>query len=142
MRLVVDASIAVKWLIAEDDSTDAEILTDYHGDLFAPRLMVVEVANVLCRRARSHDISPDEADTLLNSLSTLPIRWEDDETISGSALRLALALDHPIYDCMYLALAYRTNATFITADMRFAKLLAPTEHREKVITLAEYAKTH
>ena len=51
----------------------------------------------------------------------------------------ALALDRPVYDCMYLALAHRIGAVVVTADLRFANAVAPTEHGGAVMTLAEYA---
>ena len=38
---------------------------------------------------------------------TYPVRWGADEIVSTDAMRLALALDHPVYDCVYLALAHR-----------------------------------
>ena len=71
----------------------------------------------------------------------MPVRWNDDETVSAGAVRLALALGHPVYDCVYLALAHRIGATVVTADLRFANALAPTEHGESVLTPANYATT-
>lgn len=53
---------------------------------------------------------------------------------------MALALDHPVYDCIYLALAYRIGDVLVTADLRFANTLATTEHGEAVVTLAGHAK--
>ncbi|MYB34007.1 MAG: type II toxin-antitoxin system VapC family toxin [Gammaproteobacteria bacterium] len=38
-------------------------------------------------------------------LSDMPIRWNDDEAVGADAVRLTLALDHPVYDCVYLAIA-------------------------------------
>ena len=55
-----------------------------------------------------------------------------------TALRLALALDRPVCDCVYLALAHRIDARLVTADARFAKALQPTEHGGAVVTLADY----
>ena len=52
----------------------------------------------------------------------MPVRWNDDETVSADAVRLVPALDQPDYDCVYLA-------------------LASTEHGECVLTLANYART-
>ena len=74
-------------------------------------------------------------------LRDMPLRWNDDETVTADAVRLALALDHPVYDCVYLALAHRIGATVVTADRRFANAAAPTEHGESVMTLADYAGT-
>ena len=51
MRLVVDASVAVKWLIAEEGSDAAHRLAAGADDLHAPRLMASEIANALWRKA-------------------------------------------------------------------------------------------
>ncbi len=67
--------------------------------------------------------------------------WGGDEVVSADAARLALALDHPVYDCVHLALAHRVGATMLTADHRFAAAVAPTEHGDSVLTLADYAAT-
>ena len=53
MRLVVDASVAVKWLVEEEGSASAERLLEGDHDLHAPRLMVPEIANALWRKAGS-----------------------------------------------------------------------------------------
>ena len=141
MRLVVDASVAVKLLVDEPDSDAARELAANGQELHAPRLMVSEVANALWRKARLGQIERADAGAALALLSDMPVRWNDDETVGADAVRLALALDHPVYDCMYLALAHRIGATVVTADRRFAAAVSPTEHGESVCTLADYART-
>ena len=71
----------------------------------------------------------------------MPVRWGADELVSADAVRLALALDRPNYDCVYLALAHRIGAVMLTADSRFANAVAPTAHGESILTLADYAET-
>ena len=141
MRFVVDASVAVKWLVAEDDADIAEELANGGHDLHAPRLMASEVANALWRKARTGEIERRAAGILLADVQDMPVRWGADEILSADAARLALAFDHPIYDCVYLALAHRIGATVVTADRRFANAVAPTEHGKSVLTLTDYAKT-
>ena len=51
-----------------------------------------------------------------------------DEVLGADAARLALALDRPVYDCVYLALAYRISGQVVTADARLTNALAATEH--------------
>ena len=139
MRFVVDASVAVKWLVAEEDADVAEELATSGDDLHAPRLMASEVANALRRKARVGEIERRAAGVLMANVPDMPVRWGADELVSADAVRLALALDHPVYDCVYLALAHRIGAVMLTADQRFANALARTEHGEAVMTLADYA---
>ncbi len=141
MRFVVDASVAVKWLVAEDDSEVAEELATSGHDLHAPRLMASEVANAIWRKARMGEIERRAAGILLADVPDMPVHWGADELVAADAMRLALALDHPIYDCMYLALAHRIGAVMLTADRRFANAVTLTEHGESILTLADYAET-
>lgn len=142
MSLVVDASVALKWLIAEEDSESAHRLAAGAEDLHAPRLMASEVANALWRKARVGEIGRDRAGVLMAAVTEMPVRWSADETLCADAVRLALALDRPVYDCVYLALAHRVGAQVVTADMRFANALAATEHGGSVTTLTDYAEEH
>ena len=141
MRFVVDASVAVKWLVAEDDSEVAEELATSGHDLHAPRLMASEVANAIWRKARMGEIERRAAGILLADVPVMPVHWGADESVAADAMRLALALGHPIYDCMYLALAHRIGAVMLTADRRFANAVTLTEHGESILTLADYAET-
>ena len=141
MRFVLDASVAVKWLVVEEDTDIAQELTTSGQELHAPRLMASEVANALWRKARVGEIERRTAGILLANVPDMPVRWGADEIVSADAGRLALAFDRPIYDCVYLALAHRIGAVMLTADLRFANSLAQTEHGESVLTLADYAKT-
>ena len=141
MRLVVDASVAVKWLIAEDDSDIAREIAAKGDELHAPRLMASEIANALWRKARLGEIERADAGAMLASVSEMPLRWAADEVVCADAVRLALALDRPVYDCVYLALAHRIGAIVLTADLRFVNALAATEHGEGIMTLADYAAT-
>ena len=140
MRLVVDASIAVKWLVAEEDSDAADRLLAGGDDLYAPRLMASEVANAVWRKARMGEIERGRAGILMAAVSEMPVHWSSDETVCVDAVRLAVALDRPAYDCVYLALAHRVDAQLVTADIRFANALATTEHGGTVVTLKDYAK--
>lgn len=140
MKLVVDASVAVKWLVSEDGSDAADRLTAGSDDLHAPRLMASEIANALWRKARLGQIERGQAGLLAAAVSQMPVRWSADESVCADALRLAVALDRPVYDCVYLALAHRIDARLVTADARFARALASTEHGGSVLTLAEYAE--
>ena len=136
MALVVDASVAVKWLVVEEDSADARGLLDAE-ELHAPRLLVSEVANAVWRKVRLDQVDRDAADQLLATMSDLPVRWHADETICADAIRLAIAHDRPVYDFMYVALAQRLGVRVVTADQRLVNALATTDLRVLVMALQE-----
>lgn len=123
MRLVVDASIAVKWLIEETDSKDADALKAH--DLAAPSLIRVEIANTLATLQRRGALTTQYAQEAFLLFQSSPVRIvEPDEMLEGSAMALALQLGHPVYDCLYLATARRLQAPLVTADRRFLARLA------------------
>ena len=72
-------------------------------------------------------------------LPFLKCRFAGPMTSSSVRTRFALrlALDRPVYDCVYLALAHRIGATLATADTRFANAVAATEHGGGVAILED-----
>lgn len=136
MRLVVDASVAVKWVAEEEDSDKADRLLSGLYELHAPRLLTAELGNALWRKARAGTMRRSRAALLAAAIAEMPIRWAEDEVVASASVRLALELDRPVYDCVYLALAHRLGATLVTADARFVNALAGTEHGEVVTSLA------
>ncbi len=142
MSLVVDASVAVKWLVAEEESDAAQRLVASGQELHAPRLLASEVANAVWRKARLGEVERGRAGALVATVPDMPVRWHSDETVCADAIRLALTCDRPVYDCMYLALAQRLGSRLITADRRFANALSQTEHGGLVLHLANTGQTN
>ena len=136
MAFVVDASVAVKWLVVEEGSADARALLD-DEELHAPRLLVSEVANAVWRKVRLDQIDRGAAGQLLATITDMPVRWYADETICADAIRLAIAHDRPVYDLMYLALAQRLGVRVVTADQRLVNALASTDHGDLVVALTD-----
>ena len=139
MRLVIDASVAVKWLVEEEGSDVADRLLDGDHELFVPRLLASEVGNALWQKVRSGHMQHNRAGAKAASISEMAVNWMGDESVCPDAVRLSIALDRPVYDCVYLALAHRIGATLVTADARFANALSGTEHGGAVVTLDSIA---
>ncbi len=123
MTIVIDASVAVKWVLRETDSDAADALLDHH-DLMAPVLWLAEAANALWRRARIGEITADEANLRLSELLNAPVASVAIEPHLDRALRLATEIGHPVYDCVYLAVALHHQTHVVTADRRFAAAAA------------------
>ena len=137
---MVDANVAIKWLVAEDHALAAVRVLEDASELHAPRVMAAEIANVLWQKERRGEIDTATARILANSIESLPLHWADDERVLGDAVRLASELDHPAYDCMYLALANRLGARLVSADARFVERVAKTVHAGAVVGLLDYAR--
>jgi predicted nucleic acid-binding protein len=120
VTLVVDASVAAKWVLPEPDSERATVFRNTEPNLIAPQLIVAEIGNAVWKRARRGELTVQDATeavaTAVGIIGTL-YRLED---LVARATEIAIALDHPIYDCFYLALAERESAPLITADRRLS----------------------
>jgi predicted nucleic acid-binding protein len=115
---IIDASIAVKWVCAEEGSDRAAALLGGQA-LAAPGFWLVEAANALWRRAQRGELTSGEADERIAMLAEAPVRALDSQDLVPDALKIACELRHPVYDCLYLAAAVRCQAQVITADRRF-----------------------
>lgn len=118
MSVVIDASVALKWVLDEPGSDAAAALFD--EELIAPVLWLVEAANALWRSTRIGQLTDVEAAERLAELRTAPVATLALEPYLGAALDLATKIGHPVYDCVYLALALRYRTYVVTADRRFA----------------------
>lgn len=117
---VIDASVAVKWLVTEAFSDQAASLLDAELVRIAPELLYAEAANALWAMCRRGDIGKDDFAEVIDVLKTAPIAVPVSmRQLAASASRLAVDLDHPVYDCFYLALAVQEQYPVVTADQRF-----------------------
>jgi predicted nucleic acid-binding protein len=122
VTIVIDASVAVKWVLREPDSDAADALLDY-PDLIAPVIWLAEAANALWRRARIGEITSDEASMRLSELRNAPVASVAIEPHLDEALRLAMESRHPVYDCVYVVLALNHRTQLLTADRRLASAM-------------------
>lgn len=100
---VVDASVAIKWVVDEPGTEQALLLRQH--SLVAPDLLVPECANILWKKVRRGELSEHEAILAARLLQRSDIRLEPMRSFWEAMTSLALALDHPAYDCAYLALS-------------------------------------
>lgn len=117
-EFVLDASVAVKWVVAEDGTRNALALLSA-GTLCAPDLLIAECANILWKKVRLAQLSAEEALMAAKLIERVDVELYPMRALLEPATRLAIDLDHPAYDCIYLALAIAREAKFVTADARF-----------------------
>ncbi len=115
--LVIDASIAIKWVV-EEDGTELALALRQQARLVAPDLLVPECANILWKKVQRKELSRDEAILAARLLQSAEIELVPARAFMETATRLAIDLDHPAYDCLYLALAIENDCRFVTADER------------------------
>lgn len=123
MRVVVDASVLLSVYLNETTSLAGRAALATNR-LIAPELILVEVANGAWRGLRANRITRADADGVMQQTLTyfdviVPLM-----DLIPAALDMAIRAGHPVYDCVYAALAAREGIPLITADRRLADRLA------------------
>ncbi|MBD3195112.1 MAG: PIN domain-containing protein [Candidatus Lokiarchaeota archaeon] len=128
IKIVVDASIIVKWFIQEKDSDKAKLIREKYIDgdieLIAPSLMYFEVLNALKYSELFESSELNDAAESLEKYGFTII------TIKNNLRKnmIKIAVDHKlsIYDASYLALSLGLGKIFCTADEKIIKKLPAT----------------
>jgi predicted nucleic acid-binding protein len=139
--LVIDASVAVKWLIEEDGTPEALALRR-RAKLIAPDILAAECANIFWKKVQRGELSQEEALLAARLLQAAEIELMPTRFLMEAAMRVAIELDHPAYDCLYLAVAVDRDCRFVTADQRLLRKLREnlgSPLRNRGVSLAEAA---
>jgi predicted nucleic acid-binding protein len=90
-----------------------------YDKLLAPDLLVSNCTNVLWKKAARGELTAQEAQMAARLLAASDIEVIGTRAFLETATRLAIRLNHPAYDCTYLALAMAQGCRFVTADAAF-----------------------
>lgn len=118
--LIIDASVALKWVMVEDGSDRARALLA-NETLAAPDIFWVECANVLWTKARRGVLSEADARAAFAAIDAAPVSVIAARTLSQAAQVIAFELGQTAYDSLYLAAAFAQRAAMVTADDEFAR---------------------
>ncbi len=140
MTLVVcDASVLLKLLVEEEDTHLARSLAS-SCHISVPEIAVAEIGNALWVRLHDGRLKPDDTESLIEKFLDAPLDVRPLRPLTAAALRIAHRLDHPIYDCYYLALAESLAVPLVSADRRFIAAVRKTAMTTAdVKLLAEFA---
>ena len=135
MKVVADASVAVKWYVQEEHSEKAELLLNGSFDLNAPELICPEFGSIIWKKHRKGDLSSTESRGVIKAFKALPIRLHPHLALLESSFVGAELTGQTVYDWSYLALAVSLNCKMVTADesARAGAPLRPVEQSRRTI---------
>jgi len=129
--VIIDASVAFKWIFVEDGSEAASALLG-RDDLLAPNLLLAEIGNALWKKGMRGELGDADAYAVQLAITRSLVTIADEGEVMPRALEMALDLEHPIYDCVYLALAESLDDVLITADTRFGRKVASSRFSDRL----------
>lgn len=138
LAYVVDASVVLKWFTKDKEEYLVNALKmreDFRNrtiDLFAPELLIYEIANVLRYK---EDLEERLILNAIVSLYEMKILRPVNQVIMEDAVRLSRKYDITVYDSSYISFAKNLGCTLITADR---KLLERIKLLSNILAIDEY----
>ena len=130
--LVVDASVAVKFVIDEDGREEAFSRVRAEPRLVSPDWLLIEAGNAVWRKCVNGAFDRQVAESLLAALPLFFDGLQPSAPLAAKALALSFDMNHWIYDCLYLATAIELDAPLLTADRKFYNAAHRAGHGEMV----------
>jgi predicted nucleic acid-binding protein len=121
--ICIDASLALKLVLAEPDSPAARCLwaewEEQEVDVVSPSLWAYEVTSVIRNKVHRGKITSDEGERAFATIHKLGVRLIVPPDLHERAWEIAKRLNRPAaYDAHYLTLAQTLDCEFWTADER------------------------
>lgn len=124
MRVIVDTSIALAWLLPDESSLAAdavlERITASATSMLAPALWIEETANALLTAHRRGRLNEAQLIRALELISGIPVEFPAQPPDRSALVTTALRTGLSAYDATYLLLAERTGSALATLDARLA----------------------
>ena len=136
--VVVDACVANKWFLPEPDAQLAKQFLSPGFRLVGPDFVLVEVANAIWKNRRLKRIGDDAATAALAVIRRYFDQLLPSEELVVEAYDFARAVDHPVYNCLYLAAARRSSAKLVTTDSVLLRKLASRPEATLAVALADW----
>ena len=140
MTLVVDASVALKWYLKEAGADTARQILAGDEFLVAPELVIAEVCNGSWIAYRRRELGATQQSDIAQEISQVFDRLEPLARHASRAAAIARDLDHPVYDCFYLAVSEALDAPLVTADGRLLAKVESTGFAARTRDLANYTQ--
>ena len=125
MTVVVDSSVALNWVMPDEDRTHTEALMDSVSltGAVVPPLFQIEVGNSLLVGVHRKRIVSEYIREALDLIGLLPLRVDkySAEYVWSTTIEIAAAYRLSLYDATYLESAIRLGLPLATLDTKLAR---------------------
>ena len=139
MRIVIDASVLVKWYIPEVHSDEAELLLDRRFEIPAPELIIPEFGNILWKKCKLGELSAKESLIIADDLLKDDLTLHPHSSLLKISLEQANTTGKTVHDWTYMALSLSLGAAFVTADRRFFLAVRDTSYKSSIVWVENIA---
>lgn len=138
-QAVVDASVAIKWVVPEAHSENAESLLGDGSGLLAPGHWAAEVATGLWAKSAIHGtLTRQQAIERIAWIGGLTVEKVPVDRLIVAATGIAFDLHATAYDTLYLALAEQSGTPLVTADRKlYDKARASSRFADLVVWVGD-----
>lgn len=116
--MILDTNFYINFCLNPDEKLFGLIADE---TLIAPDFLKLEVVNILRKLYFFQGVprtTIDEYETIIYGLVS---EFVPERVLLNTAKRFSFDLNHPIYDCIFLALAKESNDTFCSYDQKLVK---------------------
>lgn len=138
--IVVDGSVAVKWLVPEQHAGAAVRLLHENSGLAAPDIILAEVGNVLWKKWHRGELEAEAVPEMMLDFRKIPLLLFDTDYLFINAWDIAKKFSRSFYDSLYVALAVKNNCRMVTADLKLYNALKPTSLKKHVLWVEDIPK--
>ena len=135
-KVVVDASVAAKWVVAEDHSAGAALLLECE-EIHAPEHWMAEAVNVLWSKVLKGDLERGDAEERMIALMRAPVIGTPIAGLMSRAFAISVEHAVTIYDSLYVALAMERGIPVVTADERLVRRFRATDLSNSVVWIGD-----
>lgn len=135
-KWVIDANVAIKWVLPEIYSDRAlSLLDDEQDEFLVPDFFFSEITNILWKRTQRGELTLESAAEKLSEIKQVDFTVFGSFDLVSQALVTAAQIQQAVYDCVYLTLAINNRCQMITADERFINALGQNSDVDCVVWL-------
>jgi predicted nucleic acid-binding protein len=113
--MVIDTNIAIAYIIEGEEKLKNLLV---NNTTYAPAFGKIEMLNILRKYHFLKKIPLTDINQSYKNYKNIIDKFVADEEIIDLAYQLSLKLNHPIYDCLFLALSLELKKPFISADQK------------------------